>query len=328
MLEKVFDSEELPQADRLDAWHDSVSHWLTPNVFTVDQPAEFRASLQAADLGPAQVVTMTYSSMRTSRTPKMIRRSDPEMYVVGLTLWGRQAIAQAGRDTALGECDLVLYSTFQPFETQVRADDGTAGSVVAHIPRALLLLPSDKVDRLLATRLPGRTGMGALFSQFLTHLATGDGDYGPDDDIRLGTVTLDLFTALLAHHLDAGAQVPVDSRERVLITQIRAFISRHLGDQRLSPETVASAHHISLRYLQRLFQQNGHTVSAWIRDQRLEHARRDLADPASFLSPIQAIAIRWGFAHPAAFSRAFRAAYGMSPRDYRHHFHPDGCARR
>ncbi|MFI0484918.1 helix-turn-helix domain-containing protein [Actinomadura sp. 9N215] len=55
----------------------------------------------------------------------------------------------------------------------------------------------------------------------------------------------------------------------------------------------------------------------WIRTQRLECARRDLADLAQRATPVQALAARWGFAHASDFSRAFRRAYGMSPRDYR-----------
>ncbi|MFF5564692.1 helix-turn-helix domain-containing protein [Streptomyces sp. NPDC012623] len=62
-------------------------------------------------------------------------------------------------------------------------------------------------------------------------------------------------------------------------------------------------------------------VSATIRHQRLERARHDLADPALRTVPVHGIAARWGFGHPAAFSRAFRAAYGVPPADYRHAAH-------
>jgi AraC-like DNA-binding protein len=72
-------------------------------------------------------------------------------------------------------------------------------------------------------------------------------------------------------------------------------------------------------YLHRLFRQRngGRTVAAWIREQRLERARRDLADPDQRATAVHAIAARWGFRHAADFSRAFRRAYGMPPRDYR-----------
>jgi AraC-like DNA-binding protein len=78
--------------------------------------------------------------------------------------------------------------------------------------------------------------------------------------------------------------------------------------------------HISTRGLHRLFEDQGMTVAAWIRAQRLEGCRCDLANPALRLMPIYEIAVRWGFSHPAAFSRAFRT-YGLSPRDYRRYVH-------
>ncbi|WP_368856961.1 helix-turn-helix domain-containing protein [Microbispora triticiradicis] len=56
---------------------------------------------------------------------------------------------------------------------------------------------------------------------------------------------------------------------------------------------------------------------AGIRRRRLEQCHRDLADPRQRSRRIQAIATRWGFTDAATFSRAFRAAYGMSPRDHR-----------
>ncbi|MGW5265624.1 helix-turn-helix domain-containing protein [Microbispora sp. NPDC004025] len=85
----------------------------------------------------------------------------------------------------------------------------------------------------------------------------------------------------------------------------------------LTPETIAAAHQISVRHLYTLFAEQGLTVAAWIRRCRLEQCHRDLADPRRRSLPIQSVAARWGFTDAATFSRAFRAAYGMSPRDHR-----------
>jgi AraC-like DNA-binding protein len=85
----------------------------------------------------------------------------------------------------------------------------------------------------------------------------------------------------------------------------------------LSPAAAAAAHHLSLRSLQQLFRDEGLTVAGWIRARRLERCRRDLADPALDARPVAAIAARWGFSSAADFSRAFRAAHGMPPAEYR-----------
>ncbi|MFF5586003.1 helix-turn-helix transcriptional regulator [Streptomyces hygroscopicus] len=81
---------------------------------------------------------------------------------------------------------------------------------------------------------------------------------------------------------------------------------------------MAAAHHISVGHLHRLFRARDTTVSAWIRQQRLDRVRRDLSDPGLRTVPLHELAARWGFAHPAGFTRAFRATYGMPPSEYRH----------
>ena len=54
-----------------------------------------------------------------------------------------------------------------------------------------------------------------------------------------------------------------------------------------------------------------------VRQRRLERCRRDLLDPASAARPVSVVAARWGLVNAAHFSRAFRAAYGLSPVEYR-----------
>ena len=75
---------------------------------------------------------------------------------------------------------------------------------------------------------------------------------------------------------------------------------------------------MSLSYLHEVFRGQDATVARWIRRQRLESAYRDLTDPSRAALTIRDIALRWGFKHPADFTRAFRAAYGRTPRELRH----------
>ncbi|MGW5674770.1 helix-turn-helix domain-containing protein [Streptomyces sp. NPDC003860] len=104
-----------------------------------------------------------------------------------------------------------------------------------------------------------------------------------------------------------------------LFKRTQEFIRQNLKDPDLCPDAVAAAHHVSTRHLQRVYQHHGYTVAAFIRHERLDAARRDLADPMQSHRPIHAIATRWGFSHPAVFTRTFRAVYGLSPREYRTH---------
>ena len=85
----------------------------------------------------------------------------------------------------------------------------------------------------------------------------------------------------------------------------------------LDHESIAAAHFISRRHLDRLFADDERTVAETIRDRRLARCRRDLEDPGRAGDSVLDIATGWGFVSPAHFSRAFRATYGISPREAR-----------
>jgi AraC-like DNA-binding protein len=128
---------------------------------------------------------------------------------------------------------------------------------------------------------------------------------------------LDLVTVALAARLDRTATLPPPTRQRALRQRVHAFVEARLGDPGLSPATIAAAHHISVRSLYKLFEAEETSVAGWVRQRRLERCRRDLLDPASAARPVSAVAARWGLVNAAHFSRAFRAAYGLSPVEYR-----------
>ncbi|WP_274563575.1 helix-turn-helix transcriptional regulator [Streptomyces spiramyceticus] len=64
-------------------------------------------------------------------------------------------------------------------------------------------------------------------------------------------------------------------------------------------------------------QNEGTTVSRWILHRRLEAGRRELSRPRHAGPSVTAVAHCWGFTSTSHFSRSFRAAYGMSPRERR-----------
>jgi AraC-like DNA-binding protein len=119
-------------------------------------------------------------------------------------------------------------------------------------------------------------------------------------------------------HSETGSiQSIADAQRRCLVHRITEFIDEHLPDPHLSPGMIADAHHISLRYLHKLFETQEKTVAAWIRHRRLENCRNDLMNPAIQWRPVSAIAARWGLTDSASFNRMFRVEYGVPPGEFR-----------
>jgi AraC-like DNA-binding protein len=102
-----------------------------------------------------------------------------------------------------------------------------------------------------------------------------------------------------------------------LFSTVMTYVRQHLRDPRMTPRTIATANNISVRLLHNLWAENGESVNDWIIRERLEGARRDLAVPSSLLVTVEVVARRWGFVDPSHFSRRFRQAYGLSPREWR-----------
>jgi AraC-like DNA-binding protein len=156
-----------------------------------------------------------------------------------------------------------------------------------------------------------------LVSPFLVELGRRLDAGNLTGGIHLSDAILDMFAASFAEQLACESAASPEARRRGLLLRIHAFLEDRLDDPGLDLATVAAAHHISVRYLQKLFEDEGETVTGWIRARRMEHCRRDLAEARFAELPVSSVAARWGLHDPAHFSRLFKATYGLSPRDYR-----------
>ncbi|WP_435250748.1 helix-turn-helix domain-containing protein [Streptomyces cucumeris] len=309
----VFRTGDVDPVDRFDCWRDLMSKTLCPMDMDSEHVAAFQAETKLLELGAVSVWPTVVEPMSWRRTPRLIRHSDPEYYHLTFPITGSVGITQAGREAVHGPREMYVVDTSQPFHCVTSA----LHAVGLEVPKRLVPLRKAKADLLLTRRLPADEGYGSLLAQLLEQLAMNKGPYGPADAPRLGAIIVDLLSSLLAHVLDWDASLSQETRECTLMLRIRAFIEASLADPGLTPRTVAEAHHISLSYLHRLFEQEEETLAAGIRRRRLERARRDLADPAQNDTPIYALAMRWGFPCGGEFSRAFRRTYGVSPREFR-----------
>ncbi|WP_329213271.1 AraC family transcriptional regulator [Streptomyces sp. NBC_01485] len=313
--ESVFRTTDLPVDARFEAWAERMSGTHAPMRLTSDRTADYRGHQRVIGLGDVTVWPATFDQLVFHRTPKLVRQSDPETYHLSLLLKGEGAADWGRQQAAYRINDFHINSSSQSWEVHTGSDPVTVVGI--EVPRALVAVPGNRADQVLGSLISGREGIGALLAQFLLQLVADTSAHQPADAPRLGTVVADLVTALFAHAVDAGPQVPQETRGRTLTLQVKTFIRRHLGDPDLTPAGIAAAHHISRSYLYRLFQAEGLAVASYIRDQRLEHARRDLADPRLRALPIHAVAARRGFPRAAEFTRAFRTAYGLPPSEVR-----------
>jgi AraC-like DNA-binding protein len=298
-------ADDVPVAQRRDYWHHALDHAVGPLDVRTDG-LDSRDRLRAGAIGPLRVVELSAGRAGVaSLTPAQTRRADVDVCKIDALVRGHGVVEQDGRQARLGPGDIAFVDLARP----VRWAMSPMQVVAVIFPRVLLPLRPDDAARLTGLRIAGDSGVAALVSSLARQLADHLDDRG---GTRLGAAVLDLVTAGLAARLERD--VPPDTRRGAMLLRIQAFIEQRLGDPDLSPATIAAAHHVSVRYVYRLFDAEETSVAGWVRRRRLERCRRDLLEGDE---PVSAIAARWGLRNAAHFSRAFRAAYGVSPVEYR-----------
>ncbi|KOU77708.1 AraC family transcriptional regulator [Streptomyces sp. MMG1533] len=311
------DAGSVPASDRF-GWWAEVVHEIMPVSIRSAHATRFQGELAAVGLPHSQVMTFTFSPMTARRSLVQIRRQDPEDYFLILVRGGSSIrLEQAGGVACLGAGDMTLYSSSHPLACEFHDHGRQCRMTVLRLPRTVLPLAGGRADRLLAEPLRAGTGSAALLGPYLTGLPEAALTSGPAELARLGSIGVDLAASLLAARLGDQDALPVETRKAALRARINAFIDHHLADPELRPAAIAAHHHISVRTLHLLFRSEPEPVAATIRRRRLERCHADLTDPGLRHRTIGETAARWGFRHPADFSRAFRGAYGVSPSDVR-----------
>ncbi|TDC96448.1 helix-turn-helix domain-containing protein [Nonomuraea deserti] len=260
-----------------------------------------------------------YRLVRLRRETAWGRSEGEDAIQLILPVRGTVSATWAGRQDTVTAGDLYAHDLARLDEMVLRPD-GRGGLEVAVviIPKPVLPLRAPAMDAVLGHGVSADGGVYELLKRFVEALSDEKLSLSPADGQRLGMVLVDLVSVCFSNMLGSGAGGRASCRRQDLAGRIRAYIQGHLHDHQLTPRSIAGAHHISVSYLHRLFQDEGDTVSGFIRDQRLRCARRDLADAALADVPIRQIAARWGFGAPADFSRTFRMVYGESPREFRY----------
>lgn len=301
--------------ERFDAFCATVSAILPPVSVATDDVGTFSGGMRATALSTVQLArVLVANDVVVRRTHKLIERSAPEYLKVGLQLAGSCLVSQGDREAVLKPGDYVIYDTTRPYQLWTR---GPFQMQTVLFPRNLLRLPTSQLAQLTARPISGQAGLGSMVSSFLVDLGKRMTCEFGSASSYLADAVVDLLAASLMEQLTEETPRDLDAHKRGLLLRVRACIEGRLDDPALNVPSIAAAQHISVRYLQKLFEQEGQTVTGWIRDRRIEHCRRDLTNTVLADIPLHSIAARWGLVNAAHFSRLFKARFGEAPREYR-----------
>ncbi|MFD8219672.1 helix-turn-helix domain-containing protein [Streptomyces sp. NPDC059697] len=302
----------MPTRQRRAYWREALSQtFAAADVAVPDEVCS--GTIRTSPLSHLQLTTADGSPMRAWRTPQLIAQNENEYVVVNLLGRGVARIEQEAREVYLCPGEFAFCDMARPIHMEFPNPYQTKSLV---LPRHALGLSESELRQITASPVRSGMALGGMLSIMLSRLADTAETFPPRTGELLARNVVDLLTVLADEQLGRVSE-GTPSGDAVLLLRIRTFIGRHLADPDLTPEVIAKAHHISVRYLHKIFEGEDITVGRWIQSRRLEGCRRDLLRRQSANRTIVAVAHRWGFTSAAHFSRVFRAAYGMSPSEWR-----------
>lgn len=296
-----------------DAWCDVLSANDIPMQIECARRDTFRAEMRTKNLGGINFFDIRADAHRAVRTAALLTSDDTRVYGVTLQMEGTSSITQDGQTSILQPGDFALYDSTREFE---RDFPEAYRCFIVRFPHSMMQLPSHTLSSVTATRFGANDGVGVVVSPFLAETANNLSELSGWTGVRVAHALIDLVSSALAEKL-TDAQIASANPRAHAFVRVCEYIMQNLGDPTLSPDVIAHANFISTRQVHKIFHAERITVSQFIRDRRLEECRRQLADPADAHLTVGQIAAQWGFYDGAHFSRIFRNAHGISPRDYR-----------
>ncbi|CAO3434539.1 AraC-like ligand-binding domain-containing protein [Azospirillum endophyticum] len=274
------------------------------------EEAAFAGSMTAFHLGSLLMLRIGGPAVTLRRTNATIARSAVDHCMVQLYLDGG-CTGMAGEATAvLRGGDIGILDLGRPLAVETSA----FRLLALVIPREALAPLVTAPEALHGLVLPADSAVGRLLND---HLCSLDAQLPALDAAAAMAVAggaAGLVAACVGSALDARG--PVDEPRGALLDRIKRFIEMNLDAPDLGGELICDSFGLSRSALYRLFEPLG-GVAKHVRDRRLARALNDLVTPCPERPRIADIAYHWGFGSEASFSRAFRAAYGISPGEAR-----------
>ncbi|MFD4354857.1 helix-turn-helix domain-containing protein [Nocardia sp. NPDC058519] len=307
---EICSTDRIAVPDAFGYWEQLVAGAITEVSIAPTVPRAFEGRIRSADFGDISVGTVVAEGHELRRTRRHIARAD-DLHVIGsVVLAGRAQVEHAGNRVELTQGAMIFYDTSQPI---LWRSDGMIEDLTIRVPRQQVVDYLGVRDDLLpAGTVIGEGGVGLMLARFFQRVAQLHST-DPAAAAVLAGSGIDLLGA--AATIASGGRPGRAQIAAVNGQQVLDYLRANFTDPGLTIDRIADACGVSRRTLYRVVAEFEGGLGAVLRGMRLERARVLLA-AADFRS-VAAVATASGFATERQFYRAFQAATGMTPGEYR-----------
>ncbi|MGJ7494913.1 helix-turn-helix domain-containing protein [Variovorax sp. RT4R15] len=308
-------TDAVPPAQRLDYWIGAICEGFLEMDVSARLDPGFRASLEAAPLGPLVVNRVSGSAQDVYRTPRAVAQSRDNFYYLLRKADVPWHAAQNGREARLLPGDMLLVDSRFCYEFHFPL---TANTLSIELPPAWLEAWLPQPTAQLGRRIDGQSGWGLTLSSFMHQLSPEVAAASP----LPGALMADQLGALLA--LATGSAAAGETGEaasapglQALARRVRERLQQRHAEPGLTAGAIAADLGVSERTLHRCLARGGATFGQCLVDCRMAVARRLLDDARFDRLTVAEIGRRVGLADASHFIRQCRRQFGATPGELR-----------
>ena len=304
-----FSTAGMNAAHRLPFWNQIAEQAFVGTRVRSDDPL-FIAEMWRWRLGDIVMLRPRSPSATVERSASDADGGDPsDRLVLHIQHRGRSRFRQGAREAELSAGDMEI--NFSP--KHYRLDLAGPNDILSvDMPAQPLMARVASLNDRICLRIPAQSWAVQMLHNYVLSLWQSGQNSLCVESGRQDAV--EAFYCLVAAALRDDDH---NSRERTLLTRLKAVIAARLDDPGLDTTLLAAETSVSPRSVQAAFAEIGSTPSTHINELRLERAAQWLRIyPARSVTDI---AFAVGFNDSAYFSRCFRNRFGTSPRAWRQH---------
>jgi AraC-like DNA-binding protein len=303
-----FSTEDVPRRGRLARYRELFSSKLVKfDLRAADGEPRCLARWRSFSEG---VLAVCIASSPIRASWKHFARYD-DGFALAMFRAGPAQVSHCGREVDVARGSAVVLSGADPV-AMMRTDYSYFS-----FPRAALAPLVADLDGAFMSVIPAGSEALRLLAGY-ADLMTGTAEAMSPELSRLaGTHVCDLAALALGVRRDAAEVAKGRGLRAARLQAIVADIERNLGARNVRPAVLAARHRVTPRYVHKLFEAEGTTLSRYVLGRRLARVHRMLTDPRYAACAIGGVAYDAGFGDLSTFNREFRRRYGATPSDVR-----------
>ena len=309
-----FSTADLPEGNRVTGWRQHYGHSVLRVEIEPVDAASFEAAVTSRSLPGLQLASGTLTAARITRTRELIKDGNDDLLLV-VNQTGRAIASARDRDVDLSENDAVLLACGETMTFDRRCPGSSISLRIPHLSLSPLVVDAEDA---IMHHIPRSTPALGLLAGYAKALLDDD-DAVADSAVRrrVAAHVHDLVALTLEATRDAAEVARSRGPGAARLRAAKTYILDNISCREISIGSVAAHFGTTPRCLQRLFENDSTTFSAFVLGRRLARAHQMLYEPRNVQKRVSTIAYDVGFGDLSYFNRCFRRLYGATPRDIR-----------